>query len=52
MVVVLDDGERLDGVIEWFDKDAVKLRLTTLQRVLIYKSAIKFIYKTGENAPA
>jgi len=52
MVVVLDDGERLEGVIEWFDKDAVKLRLTTLQRVLVYKSAIKFIYKTGENAPA
>lgn len=52
MVVVLDDGEQLDGIIEWFDKDAVKLRLTTLQRVLIYKSSIKFIYKIGENTPA
>ncbi|HEY0307001.1 MAG TPA: RNA chaperone Hfq [Acidobacteriaceae bacterium] len=52
MVVVLDDGDRLEGIIEWFDKDAVKLRLTTLQRILIYKSSIKFIYKTGENAPA
>lgn len=52
MVVVLDDGEQLEGIIEWFDKDALKLRLTTLQRILIYKSAIKFIYKTGENNTA
>ena len=48
MVVVLDDGERMEGVIEWFDKESLKLRLTTLQRVLIYKIAIKFIHKAGE----
>jgi sRNA-binding regulator protein Hfq len=48
MVIVLDDGERLEGIIEWFDKDALKLRLTSLQRVLVYKTAIKFIHKAGE----
>ena len=48
MVVVLDDGEKLEGVIEWFDKESLKLRLTTLQRVLVYKTAIKFIHKAGE----
>jgi sRNA-binding regulator protein Hfq len=48
MVVLLDDGEKLEGVIEWFDKESLKLRLTTLQRVLVYKTAIKFIYKAGE----
>jgi sRNA-binding regulator protein Hfq len=48
MVVVLDDGEKLEGVIEWFDKDSLKLRLTNLQRVLVYKTAIKFIHKAGE----
>ena len=48
MVVVLDDGERMEGVIEWFDRESLKLRLTTLQRVLIYKTAIKFIHKAGE----
>jgi sRNA-binding regulator protein Hfq len=48
MVVVLDDGEKLEGVIEWFDKDSLKLRLTNLQRALVYKTAIKFIQKAGE----
>ncbi len=48
MIVVLDDGERLEGIIEWFDKDSLKLRLTTLQRVLVYKTAIKFMHKVGE----
>ena len=52
MVVLLDDGERLEGVIEWFDKESLKLRLTTLQRVLVYKTAIKFIHKAGELTPA
>jgi sRNA-binding regulator protein Hfq len=48
MVVLLDDGEKLEGIIEWFDKDSLKLRLTNLQRVLVYKTAIKFIHKAGE----
>jgi len=48
MIVVLDDGERMEGVIEWFDKESLKLRLTNLQRVLVYKTAIKFIHKAGE----
>jgi sRNA-binding regulator protein Hfq len=50
MVIVLDDGEKLEGVIEWFDKDALKLRLTNLQRTLVYKTAIKFIHKAVETA--
>ncbi len=50
MVIVLDDGEKLEGVIEWFDKDALKLRLTNLQRTLVYKTAIKFIHKAGETS--
>lgn len=50
MVVLLDDGEKLEGVIEWFDQDSLKLRLTNLQRVLVYKTAIKFIHKAGEAA--
>ena len=48
MVILLDDGEKLEGIIEWFDKDALKLRLTNLQRVLVYKPSIKFIHKAGE----
>lgn len=51
MIIVLDDGEELDGVIEWYDRGSIKLRLTNRQRMLVYKSAIKYIYKAGENQP-
>lgn len=48
MVVVLADGEHIEGVIEWYDRRALKVR--GRDRVLIYKSAIKYMYKHGENA--
>ncbi len=51
MVVVLEDGEELEGVIEWYDRNSVKLRRINRQRTLIYKSSIKYIYKAGENQP-
>ncbi len=46
MVFVLEDGEQVEGYIEWYDRDAIKLR--NGRRVLIYKSAIKYLYKAGE----
>ena len=47
MVVVLADGERIEGVIEWYDRGALKVR--GRDKTLIYKSAIKYMYKLGEN---
>jgi sRNA-binding regulator protein Hfq len=47
MVVVLEDGERLEGCIEWYDRNSLKLRGKT--KSLIYKSAIKFMYKLSDN---
>jgi len=49
MTVVLEDGEQLHGVIEWYDKCVVKLR-SGRRRVMIYKSGIKYMYKTSEAA--
>lgn len=46
MVVVLDDGERIEGVIEWYDRNAIKMG--GKGRCLIYKSAIKYLYKKGD----
>ena len=46
MVIVLDDGEKVEGVIEWYDRNALKVRGRT--RMLIYKSAIKYMYKLGD----
>lgn len=46
MVIVLEDGETVEGCLEWYDRNAVKLRGKS--RMLIYKSAIKYMYKQGE----
>ena len=47
MVIVLEDGERLDGCIEWYDRNSLKIRGRT--KILVYKSAIKYMYKLGDN---
>ena len=46
MVIVLEDGELVEGQIEWYDRHALKVRGRT--RTLVYKSAIKYMYKLGE----
>jgi RNA chaperone Hfq len=48
MVVVLQDGEELQGVIEWYDKNCIKLLRPGSANVLIYKPAIKYMYKQSE----
>lgn len=50
MTVVLDDGEQLHGFIQWYDKCVVKLQAGR-NRVLIYKSGIKYLYKASEGHP-
>jgi len=47
MVFVLSNGEKIEGYIEWYDRHAIKLRNGS-RRVLIYKSAIKYIYKAAD----
>ena len=48
MVIVLEDGTQVEGVIEWYDRNCLKVR--GRERTLVYKSAIKYMYKHGENA--
>lgn len=48
MVIVLEDGTHVEGVIEWYDRHCLKIR--GRERTLVYKSAIKYMYKHGENA--
>ncbi len=49
MVFVLEDGERIEGCIEWYDRNAIKVRNSG--RTLIYKSSIKYLYKANEAQP-
>lgn len=46
MVIVLDDGEVLEGCIEWYDRNVLKLRGHA--KTMVYKSAIKYMYKLGD----
>jgi sRNA-binding regulator protein Hfq len=46
MTFVLENGEQIEGYIEWYDRHVIKVRNGS--RTLIYKSSIKYLYKTGE----
>ena len=48
MVIVLRDGEQLHGMIEWYDKSCIKLNRNGQPNVMIYKPAIKYMYKESE----
>jgi host factor-I protein len=50
MTVVLTSGEELNGTIEWYDRDCIKLTRYGSPNLLIYKHMVKFIYKAGEEA--
>jgi sRNA-binding regulator protein Hfq len=48
MVLVLQDGEEIHGVIEWYDKYCLKLNRAGAANLLIYKPSIKYMYKESE----
>jgi host factor-I protein len=48
MVVVLQNGEQVHGVIEWYDRNCIKLNRTSASNLLIYKPSIKYMYKESE----
>ena len=49
MVVVLRDGEEVHGYIEWYDKQCIKLNRNGAPNLMIYKPAIKYMFKESEN---
>jgi host factor-I protein len=49
MVIVLRDGEEVHGYIEWYDKHCIKLNRNGAANLMIYKPAIKYMFKEGEN---
>ena len=52
MVIVLQDGEEVHGYIEWYDRNCIKVnREGGEPNLMIYKPAIKYMYKEGENDP-
>ncbi len=48
MGVVFSDGETIEGHIEWYDRNCIKLNRNNAPNLLIYKSSIKYLYKLNE----
>jgi host factor-I protein len=49
MVIVLRDGEEVHGIIEWYDRNCIKVnRENGEPNLMIYKPAIKYMFKEGE----
>ena len=48
LVIVLRDGEEIQGVIDWYDRACIKVTPNSDPPVVIYKSAIKYMYKQSE----
>jgi sRNA-binding regulator protein Hfq len=48
MVIVLQNDEKLRGIIEWYDKHCLKINRVKEPNLLIPKHNIKYIYKQEE----
>jgi host factor-I protein len=48
MLVVLESGEELRGVIEWYDRDCIKLTRQGAPNLMIFKRFIKYVCKDGD----
>ena len=51
MVIVCKDGEVLEGIIEWYDKNCIKITRENAPNLLIYKSSIKSVSYTHLTLP-
>lgn len=45
MAVVFTNGEVVEGYVEWYDRGCIKLNRDDAPNLLIYKHAIRCIYK-------
>jgi host factor-I protein len=50
VAVVLNDGEVLRGIVEWYDRECIKLTRVGSPNLLLYKHCIKYVYKDGDEA--
>ncbi len=48
MAIVLEDGETLRGIVEWYDRDCIKLTRRGSPNLMIFKRVIKYVYKDSE----
>lgn len=49
VILVLKDGEQVQGLIEWYDRICLKINRHGNSNLLLYKAAVRYMYKAGEN---
>jgi host factor-I protein len=52
LTVVLKNGETINGIVEWYDKNCVKFSRVGKPNLLLYKTGIRYIYKSAEDTRA
>lgn len=45
MVIILEDGEQIRGVIEWYDRHCLKVNRHKEPNLMIMKQCIRYMYK-------
>jgi sRNA-binding regulator protein Hfq len=50
MVVELDNGEKIRGIIEWYDRQCLKVNREDGPNLLVFKHSIRYLYKQEEEA--
>ena len=48
MVIVLLDGEEIEGTIEWYDRGALKVNRKDEPNLLVLKRNVKYMFKADE----
>ena len=48
MVIVLRDGEEIEGTIEWYDRGALKVNRKSAPNLLLLKRNIKYMFKAED----
>ena len=50
MALVFTDGEVVEGYVEWYDRNCIKLNRDNAPNLLVYKGHIKYLYKVDEGS--
>lgn len=48
MVIVLQDGEEVEGTIEWYDRSALKINRKGAPNIMLLKHNIKYMFKAED----
>ena len=48
MTIVLNDGEEIEGTIEWYDREALKVNRADAPNILLMKHNVKYMFKAED----